>query len=550
MTVLNKIDSNLTGLSYTEEASIGVLNAVPVWIPMEPNSYSDFGGELTTLARNPINPSRQRKFGVVVDLDASGGLNTDMTQTNMQDLLQGFFFASHRNKPELKNAAGVDTVTGVLDAGGIITFTGGNPSTAGLLVDHIVHVTGFPSAVNNGAFVLSAVTATTVTLVAADGVGTAVVTVAETANAANFTGAAAGSAVSVVAVGTESAAGDLDVAAPGGAFPSITSTILDFTTLGLIPGEWVHSGGDLALTRFENLSGTDEINSGFMRIRTITATALTFDKSQFTLTVEANTTQTVQLFFGRVLKNELGALIIRRTYQLERTLGKPDTTSTFDQSEYLVGSVPGELTLTYATADKLNLDMSFVSTDNEQRLDTVSPKSLDATLNSVAVGLVESDAFNTSSDITRVKLSTVSLVDSAPTALFAFATDFTIVINNNLDPNKAIGRLGAFDVTAGTFEVGGDITAYFADVAAVQAVRNNAQITLDIHMVKSNAGITIDLPLLSLGDGRVNVEQDTPITLPLSNQAATAAKIDATLDYTLLIVFWDFLPTFADQSFT
>ena len=52
MAQVNKIDSNITGLAYAEEAVLGSLpgedgNAgTPVWHRLNPNSYNDFGGEI------------------------------------------------------------------------------------------------------------------------------------------------------------------------------------------------------------------------------------------------------------------------------------------------------------------------------------------------------------------------------------------------------------------------------------------------------------------------------------------------------------------------
>ncbi len=137
---------------------------------------------------------------------------------------------------------------------------------------------------------------------------------------------------------------------------------------------------------------------------------------------------------------------------------------------------------------------------------------------------------------------------SIPTALFAFLTEFTININNNVSPNKAISVLGAFDVTAGQFNVEGSMEAYFASVTAVSSIRNNDDITLDVAMVKGAAGaksgVLIDVPLITLGDGRLSVEQDESITLPLEIPAGA----DAVFNHTLLFMFWDFLPDAADVS--
>ena len=509
MAIVTKIDSNVVGLRYAEELSLGVLPGTPDWIPLEPNSFSDFGGEITTVARNPINPSRQRKKGVVTGLSANGGFATDITQKNVQSLLQGFMFADLRTKSE-------QDVTSI--SGGGVTNDYNVSSEAGFAIGSLVFSSGFASSGNNG-------------LKTVDGTSAGVVSVSDTL--VDDGSPASGS--SIVEVGVEAGVGDIDVDVSG-SLPALTSTTLDFTTLGLIVGEWIYVGGDVASTAFSN-----SVNNGFARVRIIAANRIDLDKTEATMVTEASTTETIHLYFGRVLKNELGSLIKRRTYQLERQLGAPDDSLPSEiQSEYVVGAVPSELTFNMPSEDKVTIDMSFVGTDVEQRSGATGVKSGNRP------GISEADAFNTSSDFSRIKLAKVVDGDPAPTDLFAFAQEMTLTLSNNIEPNKALGVLGSFEVSAGTFEIGGSMTAYFADTEAANAIRNNDDLSFDVHMIKQNSGITFDLPLLSLGDGRPNVEQDQPITLPLSIEAATGAKIDSNLDYTLLFMFWDFLPSAAE----
>jgi hypothetical protein len=508
MAQVNKIDSNITGLRYAEELTIGVLPVTPNWIPLEPNSYNDFGGNLTLLSRNPINPSRQRKKGVITDLDASGGFNMDLTQTNLQDMLQGFFFADLRKKTEFAAVTNVDgTGEDFEAASGLDAFRVGD----------LVFASGFTNTINNGLHRVT--TAVAASLVVATNLVTEVPPAGH----------------KLVRVGFQFGSGELAVDAAG-AFPVLNraSGTKDFTQFGLVPGEWIFIGGDQAAEQFATAA-----DNGFVRVRSVTTTQIVLDKASAAMVTDVGAAKTIRLYFGRVLKNELDTLVKRRTYQLERTLGASDDAApTQIQSEYLVGSVPSELTINFATADKINVDISFVSMNNEQRSGVTGVKT------GTRPAIVEADAFNTSSDFSRIKLAKVEN-DEFPASLFAFVTDMTLVINNNVSPNKAIGVLGAFEVTAGTFAISGALTAYFSNVAAVQAVRDNADISLDMMIVKANAGIAIDVPLIALGDGRANIEQDQPITLPLSLDAATAAKISSTTDYTLLMVFFDYLPTLA-----
>lgn len=501
-----KIDSNNTGLRYAEEECLKQLPASPVWFPLEPNSYSDFGPEITTVARNPINPSRQRKKGVVTDLDASGGFNQDVTQTNMTGLLQGFFFADARqpfttnplNGPAIP-VDGVDAVDGYLAAIGA-----GNVSPG-----QIVRASGFSNSANNG-----------VKLVTAADAGS--ITVAGLVDEADPPAAA-----TIEIIGGQIAEGDVSITLNGG-LVRLTSVATDFTTFpGMFPGRWVFLGGDGANNRFDG-------NTGFARISAISARYLEFDKVSWpTPAAASGAGKSIQFFVGLAIRNEPDpALIKRRTYQLERTLGRD---ADGEMSEYLVGAVANELTINMPQADKVNADLTFVACDG------VTRTGLEGLKPGLRPSLVESNAFNTSSDFRRIKVSAVVEGQAAPQPLFAFATDLSLSVNNNVSANKAVGVLGAFDTSAGTFEVSGEITAYFADVRAVRAVRANADITMDIIMVRDNAGLLWDVPLLSLGNGRLAVEQDQAITIPLETNAA-----ESKFGHTLLFQSFPYLPDVAD----
>lgn len=509
MAIRKKIDSNETGLAFAEETigTPGVLPVTPEWFPLEPNEYDDFGGELTLLARRPINSSRQRKKGSITDLDAGGGFNQDLTNTNTQKLLQGFMYAGYREKPTALSTE--VTATGYVVADETIFFA-----------NMIVLATGFNNSANNGLKVVTSVDA-----------GTSEV------RAAGLTVEGSPPAdAKLVVVGYQAAAGTLDVVITGN-FATITSTSgVDFTTLGLIAGEFVYVGGDDAGTAFATAA-----NNGFKRLYSVAAGALVIDKSVLAMAAEASTTETVQLFFGRVLKNELGSLIVRRSYNIERSLGAPDTANPSQfQGEYLIGAFGNEATVNIEQAGKINIDFSFVGLDNEQRTATQGLKS------GTRMTIEEADAYNTSTDFNTMRLAIFNGADEAPDALFAHLLDLAITINNNVSINKAVAVLGGFDVTLGVFEVSAEITAYFSTVEAVQAVRNNEDVTLHAAIAKNNAGLVIDLPLAALGDARLEVEIDEPITLPLAMDAATAIKLNPNTDYTMLWCFFDYLPSVAE----
>lgn len=514
MVVRNKVDSNETGLAIAKEVIgspgvlPGVLGADAIWHALEPNEYDDFGGEPTLLARRPINSSRQRKKGAIVDLAANGGFNQDFTNDNSQLLLEGFMYANFREK--LNESPVEVTVTGYEVADETLYVPG-----------MILFASGFGVSANNGLKVVVSVDA-----------GSSEVRMAGLA--------AEGSPpddAKIELVGIQGAVGEIDVNAAGN-FAIITSATIDLATLGVVPGEFIFVGGDTTGRRF-----TTAANNGPKRVRAVAedGNSLTIDKSDLTMVTEADTTQTVQIFFGKVLKNELASLIVRQSFQLERQMGAPDTAQPSQiQAEYVVGAFPNEMEMVVESADKINCNWGFIGITNEHNISTTGLKVGDR------VSVVESDAYNTSTDFSRMKLSTVSSSAEAPEKLFAFVTDFTLSIDNNVSLNKAVAYLGGFDATIGLFEVSLEINAYFTKIESVKAIKDNADVTFDWFVAKNNRGFAVDLPLMALGGGLSEVEIDEPIMVPLESDAATAVKMDSNFDHTLMWTVFDYLPSYAE----
>ena len=503
MAKARRIDSNITGLAIAQEGAIGKLptDANPItsqgvisgtdlteasWYKLLPNSYSDFGGELTTVTPQPITPKRRRQVGAITDLDASGGFNHDLNlSTVFKGLLEGVMFG---------------------------TLTSRNDSAQVVEADMSVTVTSeVPT-----------------------------------------------------------------ITAPAGTFPILQ------------PGQWVFVGGDVLATA---ASGKDQFatpaNNGFKRIKSFTATTLVIDKSESMMVTESTATN-VKIYLGNSLKD----VATRRSFQLERTLGFSNTDAivhSLEQSEVLTGAIPNEFTMNIATASILNCDFTFVASNHEQR-DSDRDRSAATTARSVsqiatadaasdlantprkgpkqptkaasagspaesaATSVSDTTTFNTSSDFTRLRMSRIGQT----TPLFAFLTEMTLSVNNNVTPSKAVGVLGAFDVTTGIFSLSGSLTAYFSDIGAVRAVRNNELVSLDMALVKQTSGkltsggykgLVIDIPCIVLGNGRLNVELNEPVTLPLSLDAAEIDDGSITNDdRTVVFTFFDVLPAAADGS--
>jgi hypothetical protein len=513
-TVEFDIDSSFNSPPASRVLTVTTLGTgVAKWYELEPNSYDSLGSEIETVARSPINASRQQKKGVVTDVTADGGFNTDITQTNLQRLMQGFFFAKAHERAtssSIKSAADSVTLTSVAST----TITIGAGDEVEFYLGSLVKLSGFANAANNGVFEVTAKAAGALTCAAA-----------------SFTTETAPAGAKLEIVGYEFAASDVSVTVTGNKFV-MASAANKFLELGVQVGEWIHVGGDAIINRLVSNA------PGFARVAAVAADGSTLSLEQCswaTPQIDTGTARQLQVYLGSVIRNEKDPTLIKcQSYQLERQLGQ-DAFGT--QSQYLVGAVANEFKLNIPSVEKLNSDVSFTALDTETRNGSTGLKP------GTRVTMPVESAFNTTSHIYQTRLYVHDDDAITPDSLFAFVMDGELTINNNVDGLKAIGTLGSMDLNVGDFEVSGTLNVYFATVAAVEAVRANKDVGFNVITALDNAGFVFDIPLLSLGGGRLEVEKDAAIMLPLETMAAENES-----GYTLLSTWFAYLPTVSMDS--
>ena len=517
----HKIDSNVVGSSYAEEKCIGQLpdGVAPddelgaIWRPVDPNEFDDFGGEITMVARNPISSSRQRKKGIVTNVEATGGLNIDVTPSSLPRLMQGFCFADAREgqstAPISDDITKTVTVTSVVGAGTVLNVGAGDG--ARFKVGDILKLSGFTNPANNRSDII-------VNAIAGDALSVAGAFVDETATAE----------VKLETVGFKFAVSSLRIDVVGAAV-SLTRSSGSFIDDNYHVGEWLFIGGDLAPNQF----GLNK--PGYARVHAVTAGKLTLKEPTWAApATDVGATKTIHIYRGTYIRNENDvSLIKRRTYHWERTLGQDNNGV---QSEYLVGSVANEFSLNITAADKMTADLSYYAQTNELRNGLQGLKAGDR---SETISATE-DAYNTSSNVYQMRLFIDDPDTITPGSIYAKVMESTVTINNGASGLNAIGDLGSFDINIGDFEVGGEIEAYFSTVEAVRAVKNNADVGFNIVAANDNTGFIFDIPLLSLGGGKVTVEKDEPIKLPVETSGAENEN-----GYTLSCTFFGYLPDIA-----
>jgi hypothetical protein len=196
-----------------------------------------------------------------------------LDNTPYSEVLRSAFENAWVNTPTFFNDT---TASSVITNAASSTYTvvsGGAAAVLGMLVQ----ASGFTNAANNQVFRVASSTGTTI-------VGTSLGLTTESAPPGT---------AKLKVVGFQGVSGDITASATG-----LASTTLDFTTFGLVVGQWIKIGATASANRFATAADND-----WVRLTVIAAHALTCDNLPTGWTTDAGTGKLLNVWFGDQIRN-------------------------------------------------------------------------------------------------------------------------------------------------------------------------------------------------------------------------------------------------------
>lgn len=504
---MGRVKTNNFSMQAAREATLGTLGGSLDWKLLEPNSVGAFGATITKVKRAPITKDRQNRKGVTTDLDSSVEFEHDLTMDVFAEFIEGFCFATATNADLVFNEANA-TATGytvsALDStqGGKLQYTAGGPIS-------LLYARGYATTGNNGLKPLGADAAATDTELTVSGL------TAETAPS---------DAVLEIA-GIRPEVGDLSLTVSGttGTLTSGNNAAvnnIDFTTIGLTVGQFVHIGGTTSANQFS-------AGAGFGRITAIEAATLTLDKLDAALATDTGAAETVDLLFGSFVRNVDvdDTDFLEVSYQFEGSYPNLDSGGATEY-EYALGNYCNQVTFNIPLTDKATVNFGFVGTDT-----AVPTTSRETNADSPRTAGAKNAALNTSADVARLRIT--------QTDETGLTTDFkamSLTLINNAAGEKVISQLGAKYINTGNFDVNLDSTLLFTSGDVVSAIRNNTTVTMDFIIDNEDGAVAVDIPSLTLGGGGKDFPVNESVMISVTGEAFKDDALDTSIGVSMFAI--------------
>lgn len=465
-------DSNRTRIALVRESTFGALPASARLRPMR------ITGETLRWApqfldSNEFRSDRMTPSPVKIFEQSSGALNFEFSYpldgTALSEIMASAFFNNWVNTPQRYNDGVADSViTDIGTTTDTAVFTTGSAFVAG----HLILNSGFTAAANNGLFPVT--TGGTTSLVSASSGWSANATPAATAR--------------IKVVGVQGASGDLVAVADG-----ITSTAMNFTTMGFAQGQWIKIGGTGSGFRYTGAVG----NNAFVRVLTVAANKLTLDHLPSTWTTDTGAGKTLRIFFGDTITNG----ITRISMSVEKGfLGQTSPTYILQN-----GLVVGTFNLSYASRQMVTGSADLMGTT--------------AAAFSSAQGTTYDNA---TTEFTISTNAGVGRVTEAGSDVIGpnYIRSFTFQVQNNLRTLDAMGYTQAVDVGAGDAGMTGTAETYYGSNALYTKLLNGTPTSLSIRGQVGSRATVLTLPYVIFTDGSPNATaRNTDVTIGITYRA-------------------------------
>lgn len=387
----------------------------------------------------------------------------------------------------------------------------------------LIHARGFANSANNGTFVTEG-TSTGTAIKVAPGTLTA-----EASPPANAT---------LDVIGFQGASSDIEIDASG----NLTSTTLDFTTLGIVPGMWIYLPTAAEATAMGSADYAFANYSGYAKVVSVAQNQLTLERQSWTIgAADEGTGKTVRVCVSSRLY---------RNWPIDDTTNYAEPTLTGEKADVK----PGDSTATrytYVHGCGVNT-LSLASPLNAKITATIGMVGMTATTplapanrkggsGSVAgdspaqayapLAVALADAQN---DIEAVRLG-----DSSGTMLTAF-TEWTFTLTNNITAKGVQGVFGADDLNYGKRNFQTSFTGYHSDSDVIDAVDENRDgLWWDVLVRNHQFGFLLDMPNVGIRNQQLEYAGNQPVMI--SGDLVAFRDVDTGVQGAMAVFGW--LPT-------
>lgn len=424
--------SNRSRQGYVRKtaANYGVRPTSPAWKELQNGTF----GLKATPTRGRTNDRRsdgQAGGTFMTDLQNAGSVSTELKFKHLDDFLEAVYKGIWALQP-LIQVATIDTEISDVAATTLTVSAGGAAFKAG----HLTLLRGFPTAGNNKLGRVMSATATSIVYPASTfAVESAPIPVG----------------ASVRVVGFQGASADLAATVTGG--NALTSTLLDFTTLGngVQSGAWVYVGGSAAAgEKFATAAC-----NGWCRIAQggVAAQRLSFDVVPSGFAADTGTGKTITVLTGDFLKN--GTTV----YAFDFESQQQDITA--PAYEYFYDDVINSMTLNLSGGKEITISLDFIG----NLADPISTTRYAGSTDVAAPAYGTMTSTTNVGDLTEAGVSLMGGVNCMSAG--------SIKISNNVSRDPVVGPLGASAVNIGEFMASGNIDTYLADISIMAKGINN-----------------------------------------------------------------------------